>query len=88
MTRPEFRSIIPSHLKAPFQTYFGADIPIAMCRSVHRDQYLKELMRELRAGLVRNAWRGAGLVAACRAWIAGVAREPMQKKPPAKASFN
>ena len=71
MTRSKFRSIIPSRLKAPFQTYFGAEIPIDMCRSIHRDQYLKELIRELRAGLVRNARRGAGLVAACLAWIAG-----------------
>ena len=70
MTRSEFRSIIPSHLKAPFQTYFGADIPIDMCRSVHRDQYLKELIRQLRARLVRNARRGAGLVTACVAWMA------------------
>ena len=70
MTRFEFRSIIPSRSKAPYQTYFGAGIPIDMCRSVHRDQYLKELIRELHARLVRNARRGAGLVTACLAWIA------------------
>ena len=58
-----------------------------MCRSIQRDRYLKELMRELRAALVRNAGRGAGLVVDCVVRVAGAVREPAQKKPPTKTAL-
>ncbi len=76
MIRSEFRSIIPPHLKNTTAELFQPVILVNMCRSVYRDQYLKELMRALRAALVRNARRGAGLAAACFARIAGAANNP------------
>ncbi len=56
-----------------------------MCRGIYRDRYLKELIREVRAGRAGNVRRGIGWVAACRGWIAAAARNALQKKPPAEA---
>lgn len=84
---------LPTHLTCPalqpkssilFPEPPNSCSPIDVCRSVYRDQYLKELMQALGAGLARNARLGAGLAADCLAQIAGATRETKQEQAPAK----